>query len=153
MIGCSGLDGEVGCTNICCQFCVSEAVCRYCYRLYGDKPGCPCLQDQKDTPDCCPSVSNSTSSDSLSQQELGDNKPSSLPASPPSSTPSAPPAPGRVPRCRPSCCPRADCTKRSCPECYRRMVRSPALCPCVDTGHYSEKIYKNAQTPGSKLLK
>ena len=47
MIGCSGLDGEVGCTNICCQFCVSEAVCRYCYRLYGDKPGCPCLQDQK----------------------------------------------------------------------------------------------------------
>ena len=46
MIRCSGLDGEVGCTNICCQFCVSEVICLYCYRLYGGTPGCPCLQDQ-----------------------------------------------------------------------------------------------------------
>ena len=40
----------------------------------------------------------------------------------------------RRPQCRPSCCPRADCTKTTCPQCYARMVRSPATCPCVDIG-------------------
>ena len=42
--------------------------------------------------------------------------------------------PRLVPLCRPSCCPRADCTKLTCPSCYARMRRTPDLCPCVNTG-------------------
>ena len=36
--------------------------------------------------------------------------------------------------CRPACCARADCTKTTCPLCYRRMVAAPELCPCLETG-------------------
>ena len=36
--------------------------------------------------------------------------------------------------CRPACCARADCTKATCPLCYRRMLAAPELCPCLDTG-------------------
>ena len=36
--------------------------------------------------------------------------------------------------CRPACCARADCTKTTCPLCYRRMLAAPELCPCLDTG-------------------
>ena len=40
----------------------------------------------------------------------------------------------RVSLCKPSCCPRSNCTKKTCPECYSLMVTSPDTCPCVDTG-------------------
>jgi len=46
-----------------------------------------------------------------------------------------------VPLCRPSCCPRADCTKASCSACYARMRRTPDLCPCVNTGRFSDRKY------------
>jgi len=49
--------------------------------------------------------------------------------------------PRLVPLCRPSCCPRADCTKLSCSSCYARMRRAPDLCPCVNTGQFSERNY------------
>ena len=42
--------------------------------------------------------------------------------------------PRLVPLCRPACCPRAECTKLTCPSCYARMRRTPDLCPCVNTG-------------------
>ena len=47
--------------------------------------------------------------------------------------------PRPVPLCRPSCCPRADCTKLTCPGCYARLRRTPDLCPCVNTGQLQMK--------------
>ena len=46
-----------------------------------------------------------------------------------------------VPLCRPSCCPRASCTKSSCPSCYRRLARNSDACPCVNTGQYSSRYF------------
>ena len=51
----------------------------------------------------------------------------------------------RRPQCRPSCCPRADCTKTTCPQCYARMVRSPATCPCVDIGGQQPDTLESSQ--------
>ena len=48
--------------------------------------------------------------------------------------------PRLVPLCRPSCCPRADCTKLTCPACYARMRRTPDLCPCVNTGQLETQL-------------
>ena len=48
--------------------------------------------------------------------------------------------------CRPACCARADCTKATCPLCYRRMLAAPELCPCLDTGGAKLGINRTTDT-------
>ena len=101
------------CTVTCCQKC-NPIICPLCSKEFSQRNDiCPCTKEG-------------------SQQLLSVSTKSPLTITTNISMVSS-----KVPICRPSCCPRKDCTKSSCPACYKKLAKSPKLCPCVNTGKWS----------------
>ena len=111
-----------GCVTTCCKNCSGEPFCSLCRRLHSDLEGCKCVSDTEET------LRSGHSGDRLSQlrEPASDEEIYDVKASEDVKESKI------ITKCRPSCCPRADCTKLTCPSCYARMRRVPSLCPCVD---------------------
>ena len=144
------------CINTCCKNCTNQ-FCNICYELFKEREGCKCVNEQN-TGELRYSkgfesdmesiiILDSLLSSQVSSQQQNIQHETSTPSFTTTSTTattslstSASTAlifnttTSRIPLCRPSCCPRADCTKTTCPRCYRKMVKYPESCPCVDTG-------------------
>ena len=117
------------CIITCCQNCTG-AICSVCYKKYSNRPDiCPCVPSSttRSQPKPKQRAETTPTSTNLERAVMMDKDP--LNKSSKQST-----SPVRVPICRPSCCPRANCTKFSCPSCYRRFAKNAASCPCVNTG-------------------
>ena len=112
---------ERGCVTTCCKDCSGEPFCSLCQRLHADPERCKCVSDTEEA------IRGGQGGDRLSQlREPAPDADAVLTSEAPDVSTTS------VPKCRPSCCPRADCTKLTCPSCYARMRRAPNLCPCVD---------------------
>ena len=117
------------CIITCCQNCTG-VICSVCYKKYSNRPDiCPCVSSSNTRFQPKPTQRSEMNPTLINLERAVMMNKDPLHKSSKQST-----SPVQVPICRPSCCPRANCTKSSCPSCYRRFARNAASCPCVNTG-------------------
>ena len=154
------------CRPSCCPRAdCTKTTCPQCYaRMVRSPATCPCVDiggQQPDTLESSQLTVHRGGMDTLDTREFGEDtntiRGSHDPAGDDAMKPQEQEAGGGategVPLCRPSCCPRADCTKTTCPSCYARMRKSPTLCPCVNTGGWPRALFPNLTAILSSLGK
>merc|ERR1711973_209985 len=118
---------ESGCVITCCKDCSEETICNVCYNINQNRPGCKCVENEAKNfgkpvkqelhPD---EVTNSEIESEIESETLDSTEEAQSEE-----------VVKEIPSCRPSCCPRIDCTKQTCPFCYRRLILNPSSCPCI----------------------